>query len=704
MLQNKNNMKIRHKLTGEEREIIFNTWRTTIQNKENYEILDRGDVIYLRQIEKEGYRKYLYQIDKDHAIKMIKKHPHLYDFQELNDLPFEVQARLILEELKWKEGRKGDLGKILNDLKIDFIGSDLKEFAKYLKEKGWAGTTLTKDANPIQATRKGLESLRVPLPLVKPLEAQGLEPDKTEPLTEPSAVNVQEDEQKKSIKFRKTESGLRSEQKGKSWFFGIGINEYKHFTDLHNAVGDVKAIYQELQENYDINEVIMLFDKQATRRNIIRKLDELVREVKSEDKLLIHYSGHGHLSTSTKGYWIPHDAELNYTDDYIANSRLRDYMEDIKARHILLISDSCFSGSLFAQGSKRKLPEPEDVLESKVSRYALCSGRHDEEVHDGKPGENSPFVGSILEGLRENSSPKLRISLLAEQVMSRTASKYRQLPQHGTLFDVGDKGGQYIFRRKQKQVYHDPEDEFWNQCIAENTIEALSKYLHQFPNGRFANEAIEKIKKCERDDEAWEKAIQSNRISSYHEYLRGFPDGLYKMEAKSRIENLEKEKTASRIDHKRKTEPLIKSSPKMEFEEKEEFYADLAKLPHQKGKWAVFKDGAQMQGTVKATKEEAQSLADGLNNKTREHLTLSNGAHVLENGKPFFGTDQLPSWKYYDEKEGVEGVVLVYLSSMDQIKVVKPDTWNLPEETIERIESEVNKEKVQLLKIHGIDR
>ena len=77
---------------------------------------------------------------------------------------------------------------------------------------------------------------------------------------------------------------------------------------------------------------------------------------------------------------------------------------------------------------------------------------------------------------------------------------------------------------------------------------------------------------------------------------------------------------------------------------------------------------------------------------------------MLENGMPFFGTDQFHSWKYYDEKEGVQGVVLVYLFSMDEVKVVKPNSWNLPKETIDSIELEVNKEMVQLLKMHGIDR
>ena len=41
---------------------------------------------------------------------------------------------------------------------------------------------------------------------------------------------------------------------GKSWFFGIGINKYEHFTPLNNAVKDVEDISRLLQQQYDIDE------------------------------------------------------------------------------------------------------------------------------------------------------------------------------------------------------------------------------------------------------------------------------------------------------------------------------------------------------------------------------------------------------------------------------------------------------------------
>ncbi|MCB0594706.1 MAG: caspase family protein, partial [Phaeodactylibacter sp.] len=70
----------------------------------------------------------------------------------------------------------------------------------------------------------------------------------------------------------KRSAGFSSEEEdsqpvGKSWFFGIGINDYQHFPPLNNAVRDVESILQLLREQYDIDEAKILTDGQATRRS-----------------------------------------------------------------------------------------------------------------------------------------------------------------------------------------------------------------------------------------------------------------------------------------------------------------------------------------------------------------------------------------------------------------------------------------------------
>ncbi|MBL7793032.1 MAG: caspase family protein [Saprospiraceae bacterium] len=323
------------------------------------------------------------------------------------------------------------------------------------------------------------------------------------------------------------------EKEGVSWFFGIGINAYKHFPPLNNAVNDIKDVAKLLQNQYELDSehTILLFDEAATMDNIIIKLDYLRSHVSKDDKLIVYYSGHGHLDSSNKGYWIPVDAQRENTAHYIRNSTLRDYIEDISSRHTLIISDSCFSGSLFLRGINRADFAIEE-LEQRPSRWALCSGRHDEHVFDGEPGKNSPFTESILDILRSNRLPKLNVAKLADRVIELTRANYEQLPEGNPLYGLGHKGGQYVFKLRAS------EDNLWGRCERENTIAAFNAYLDQFPSGRFAGEAIQRIQTLE-DEKKWLEALQIDQVYTYRDYLRRFPEGKHEVEARERVRQLE---------------------------------------------------------------------------------------------------------------------------------------------------------------------
>jgi len=336
---------------------------------------------------------------------------------------------------------------------------------------------------------------------------------------------------------------------GKSWFFGIGIDEYEHFPDLNNAVGDVNAIHEVLRKKYHLDESITLFNQEATRRNMFKQLKSLLKSVGPDDKLFILFSGHGFFSQTNEGFWVPHEAEPDFEDDYLPNFHLKHYLKHLKARHILVVSDSCFSGSLFAEGATKRVPGPDERLEQKMSRYGICSGRDNEEVWDGPQGGHSPFAGSIIKILEENQQPLFRASVFADEVLNRTTVQYRQLPRHGPLFSVGDKGGQYIFRLK------NDEQNAFESAKKRDTIPAYSAFLRAFPNGAYSDQALSRIVELE-DDQAWEQARKRDQVSDYFRYLRRHPEGRHVEKAIEAIERLEQ----------RKVEP----APEMELPKKRE--------------------------------------------------------------------------------------------------------------------------------------
>lgn len=334
---------------------------------------------------------------------------------------------------------------------------------------------------------------------------------------------------------------------GRSWFLGIGINEYHDFPPLRNAVRDVEEIVKLLQERYDVatENTITIYDKKATRRNIINTLDRLENMVGPKDKLIIYYSGHGHLNKRTgKGYWIPTDAEQDNTAAYIRNSTIREYIETLQTLHTLLISDSCFSGSMFVRGTKRSADAIHE-LERIPSRWAMCSGRRDEEVFDGEPGGHSPFAESILDTLKSNQHKELNVAKLVDRVIEQTRSNYQQLPEGNPMYGVGHKGGQYVFRLKADEA------ENWTAAMETGTLQAFQQFLINHPDGLRTAEAKEKIAIL-KEDAAWQRAVNSNTISAYILYRRDYPEGRYRDQAMDFIRELEEDQ-AWRIATRRNT-------------------------------------------------------------------------------------------------------------------------------------------------------
>ena len=330
----------------------------------------------------------------------------------------------------------------------------------------------------------------------------------------------------------KTRDGGGPLSHGKQWLLGIGIGEYVELPNLTNAVKDVKDIIKTLTEDYGLSRLntITLFDEEATQENLIDELDQLAERVGKDDNLLIYFAGHGHLNKVTDmGYWIPHDAKKGKTSLYIGNSTIRDYLKAIKSKHTLLIVDSCFSGSLFVRGANRSSTALHE-LETIPSRWAICSGRHDEEVSDGNPGGNSPFAQSILDALSGNTNQLLNVAKLADRVVEQTRANYSQLPEGNPIQGVGHKGGQYIFHLKAN------ESKFWEDCQRKNTIRDYGQYLGQFPEGKHITEALARTKELEDEDEAaWRVAESSGTVIALHSYIHRDSTGRYIKEAQEKI-------------------------------------------------------------------------------------------------------------------------------------------------------------------------
>ena len=239
---------------------------------------------------------------------------------------------------------------------------------------------------------------------------------------------------------------------GKNYLLAIAIDNYKHIRKLNNSVRDTDAVVGLLSKSYrfDAANITRLYNSEATEKEIYRELKRLAVTLLPEDSLVIYFAGHGIFDEITReGFWIPVHAEEGEEADYIGNDKILRYMRAIKARHIFLLSDACFSGSLFAE-TKSALT---DRLEKIPSRWALTAGRN-EVVSDGKPGTHSPFAESLLEILENKKHRAVTAGEIVQhvkmQVAKATAGK--QIPMGGALFIKEDKGGEFVFHPREKDA------------------------------------------------------------------------------------------------------------------------------------------------------------------------------------------------------------------------------------------------------------
>lgn len=227
----------------------------------------------------------------------------------------------------------------------------------------------------------------------------------------------------------------------------IAIDKYidKSYPTLNNAKLDAERFIKVLTDRYGFKLVQKpIFDEAANRKNIIEAVNNLSNFLTQDDTIIIYYAGHGTINRKTKkGYWIPNDAGTSISD-FVPNSTIIDGIEGIDAKHIFLISDSCFGGT-FLNLNREVSDNHYKKLGELKSRWVFSSGRQ-EVVSDGQPGVGSPFAISLNDFLEKNHEEYFSVSELMVSVSKVTVIIANQQPISAHIENVGHAGGQMIFK------------------------------------------------------------------------------------------------------------------------------------------------------------------------------------------------------------------------------------------------------------------
>ena len=247
------------------------------------------------------------------------------------------------------------------------------------------------------------------------------------------------------------------EIQGEYWALIIGIDDYVHWPKLRTAVNDARALETLLLEKYGFSpdHIISLTDQNATAQALIDAFRDLYYRLEEEDSLLIYYAGHGYLDEFDMGSWIPVDAQQGTLSEYIGTDRINSMITKLRARHIFLVADACYSGSLLATRGVSTPSTFKDRYFSenfrRTSRQVLTSGGL-EVVTDTGFDNHSIFAYHFLRELTYNNQPFLAASDLSARVENLVIRNANQAPRWSRLRNSGDEDGEFFFLQRDQHA------------------------------------------------------------------------------------------------------------------------------------------------------------------------------------------------------------------------------------------------------------
>ena len=182
----------------------------------------------------------------------------------------------------------------------------------------------------------------------------------------------------------------------------IGINVYPYLPEksqLRGSRPDALAMKEFLVEHwgFSTSDVRTLLDRQATKKAILDGLyNWLPRVTAPGDRIVVFFSGHGTQVPDTNGdeadgrdeAWSPSDSKSgreNFVNSKVTDDQIAAAFRRLSGREVLLISDSCHSGTLARGSVFETSPEAVDARERYIPPPAGVAPAETIRVRDEDP-------------------------------------------------------------------------------------------------------------------------------------------------------------------------------------------------------------------------------------------------------------------------------------------------------------------------------
>jgi len=233
----------------------------------------------------------------------------------------------------------------------------------------------------------------------------------------------------------------------------IGNNDYRSLPDLASPVNDATELASLLERRYGFKTTVLV---NADRYQILSALNALRESLTASDNLLIYYAGHGELDeVNQRGHWLPVDAERDSTANWIPTTAVTDIINIMRAKQVMLVVDSCYSGALTRSSVGRLgtgMTEEERLhwlrtMATRRSRTALTSGGL-APVMDAGGGRHSVFAKALIEVLEANGDTldgqRLHREVAARVAFAAANLRFDQMPEYAPIRFAGHEAGEFF--------------------------------------------------------------------------------------------------------------------------------------------------------------------------------------------------------------------------------------------------------------------
>jgi hypothetical protein len=301
----------------------------------------------------------------------------------------------------------------------------------------------------------------------------------------------------------------------------IGIDRYEHWTPLSNAVEDAKAVSAELESRG----FAVTLKTNLESEELEDVLGEFVHESGQEpnDRLFLWFAGHGH-TIDGKGYLVPADAPRapgdvaspaetsSFRRAALSLHRVGELMDEVNAKHVLAIFDSCFSGSVFNTAGQRSYsPEVSHSIAMATAlpvRQLISAGTAQQIVSDDGMFRKM-FIDALngqeptadVDGDKYLTGTELGM-FLSRKITNLTEG--RQTPKYGKLRHPSLDRGDFVFVLQTAQPQLAREDEAWNifeKIFANESESELVEFITKF-SGTWAAKAASVVLSKLRESES----------------------------------------------------------------------------------------------------------------------------------------------------------------------------------------------------------